>query len=178
MRNVGDRLHIGGDVFAFGAVATRRAGDKRAIFVAQRHRQTVDLRLGGERDLLVLRQAQKAADAADEIDDVFLRKGIVERQHRHRVAHLGKARRRRGADPLRQAFKRAQLRKARLDRVIALAQRVVVRVGNGRRVVLIIAPVVLGDLGFEPRVLGLGLLFGEIVDGRLGFFAAGHCDFN
>ena len=71
MRNVGDRLHIRGDVLAFGAVAARRAGDKRAILVAQRHRQTVDLRLGGERDLLVVRQAQKAADAADKIGDVL-----------------------------------------------------------------------------------------------------------
>ena len=147
VRNVLKRLHIGGDVLAFGAVATRRAGDERAVFVAQRHRQAVDFRLGGEGNLLVLWQAQKAADAADEIDDVFFGKGIVERQHRHRVADFGETRRRRCADPLRQAFQRAQLRKACLDRVVALAQRVIGSIRNGRRVLLIIAAVMLGDFG-------------------------------
>ena len=149
LRNVLQRFHIGGDVLALGAVAARRAGDQRAVLVAQRHRQAVDLRLGGKRDLLVLRQTQKAADAADEIDDVLFGKRVVERQHRHRVPDLGEARRRRRADPLRQAFQRAQLRKARLDRVVALAQRVIGRIGNGRRVLLIIAPVMLGDLGLR-----------------------------
>ncbi len=164
LRNVLQRFHIGGDIFALGAVAARRAGDELAVLVAQRHRQAVDLRLGGEYDLLVLRQAQKAADAADEIDDVLLGKGIVERQHRHRMPHFGEARRRRRADPLGQACQRAQLRKARFDRVVALAQRVIGRVRHGRRIVLVIAPVMRGDLGLEPRVLGLGLLFSEIVD--------------
>ena len=153
VRNVLQRLHIGGDILAFGAVAARRAGDELAFLVAQRHRQAVDLRLGGECDLLVLRQTQKAADAADEIDDVFFGKGIVERQHRHRVADLGESRRGRRADPLRQAFQRAQLRKARLDRVVALAQRVIGRIRNGRRILLIIAAVMLGDFGLQPHVL-------------------------
>ena len=148
------------------AVAARRAGDQLAVLVAQRHRQAVDLRLGAKSDLLVVRQPQEAADAADEIDDVFLGEGIVERQHRHRVPDLGEARRRRRADALRQAFARAQLRKARLDRAVAPPQRVVVGVGDGGRVFLVIAPVVLGDFGAKPRVLGLGLLLGEIVDGR------------
>ena len=59
----------------------------------------------------------------------------------------------------------AQLRKARLDRVIAPPQRVIFGVRHARRVVLVIAPVVPGDLGREPRVLGLGLFFSEVVDG-------------
>ncbi len=149
---------VGGDVLAFAAVAARRAGHQHAVFVAQRHRQAVDLRLGAEGDLFVLRQPQEAADAADEIDDVFFGERIVERQHRHRVADFGKARRRRRADPLGQALQRAQLRKARFDRAVALAQRVIVGIGNARRVVLVIAPVVRGDFRLKPRVLGLGLL--------------------
>ena len=83
------------------------------------------------------------------------------------MPHLGEARRRRRADMLGQAFQRAQLRKARLDRGIALPQRVVGGIRNRRRVFLIIAPVVLGDLGREPRVLGLRLLLGETLDGQL-----------
>ena len=47
--DVGNGAHIGGDVFAFVAVAARRALDQPAALVAQRDRQTVDLGLG--RDL-------------------------------------------------------------------------------------------------------------------------------
>ena len=92
------------------------------------------------------------------------------------MADLGETRRGRRADPLRQAFQRAQLRKARLDRVVTLAQRVIGRIRNGRRILLIIAAVMLGDLGLQPRVIGLGLFFGESVDRRFGFFVAGHND--
>ena len=166
VRNVLQRFHVGGDVLALAAVAARRAGDQLAVLVAQRHRQAVDLRLGAEGDLLVVRQTQETADAADKIDDVLFRERIVERQHRHRVPHLGEARRRRRADTLRQAFERAQLREARLDRGVALPQPVVFGVRDRRRVVLVVAPVVLGDLGREPRVLGLRLLFGEVFDGE------------
>ena len=140
------------------AVAARRPGDQRAVLVAQRHRQAVDLRLGGEDDLLVLGKPQETADAGDEIDDVVVGEGIVEREHRHRVPHLGEARRRRGAHALRQAFERAQVRKARLDRGVAPPQRVVGGIRNRRRLFLIIAPVVRGDLCRQPRVLGLRLL--------------------
>ena len=126
VRNVVQRFHVGGDVLALAAVAARRAGDERAVLVAQRHRQAVDLRLGGKRDLLRRRgKPQKAADAADEIDHVFLRKRVVEREHRHRVADFGETRRRRRTDPLRQAVLRPQLRKALLDRRITPPQRVV-----------------------------------------------------
>ena len=48
-----------------------------------------------------------------------------------------------------------------LDRAIALAQRVVFGVRDGRRVVLVVALVVLGELRMQPRVLGLGLLLGQ-----------------
>ena len=99
--------------------------------------------------------------------DVVVRKRIVEREHRHRVPHLGEAPGRRDADLQRQAFQRAQVGKALLDRAVALAQRVVLGVRDRRRVVLVVALVVLADLGMQPRVLGLGLLFGEVVDGDL-----------
>ena len=98
LRHVLQRADIGGDVLAFGAVAAGGGGDEFAILVAQRHRQPVDLRLGAEGDLLVVAQLQKAADAGDEIDDVLIREGVVERQHRHRVADFLEAAGGRGAD--------------------------------------------------------------------------------
>ena len=165
LRHVVQRLDIGGDVLAFAAVAARRAGDELAVLVAQRHRQAVDLRLGGKHDLLIVGKPQEAADAADKIDHVGFGEGVVERQHRHRVPHLGEARRGRDADPLRQAFARAQLRKARLDRGVAPPQLVIFGVGDRRRVFLIIAPIVPGDFVRQPRVLGLRLFFGQSLDG-------------
>ena len=74
---------------------------------------------------------------------------------------LAKRARRRRADALRQAVGVRELRKARLDRRVATAQLVVFGVGDGRRVFLIVAAVVRGDLFGQPRVLGLRLLFGE-----------------
>ena len=48
--NLGDGLDVGGDIFAGGAVAAGGGGDQLAVLIADRHRQPVDLRLGGEGD--------------------------------------------------------------------------------------------------------------------------------
>ena len=55
-------------------------------------------------------------------------------------------------------------RKPRLDRLQALAQLVVLGVGDLRRVLLVIEPVVMADLLGETLVLGARLALGEIVD--------------
>ena len=73
------------------------------------------------------------------------------------MADLGELRRRRRADPAVGRIRPHQVREARLDRVVALAQRVVVGIRDGRRILLVVALVVLGDLGGEPLELGLGL---------------------
>ena len=52
--------------------------------------------------------------------------------------------------------------------VVALPQRVIVGVGDGRRVLLVVALVVRLDLGLQPRVLALGLARRHLVDGELG----------
>src|SRR4029078_10400676 len=105
---------ICGDVLTLGAIAARRGGDEFGVFVAQRYRQAIDLRLRAERELRVVAQGEEAPDAAGEVDDILLGKGVVEREHRHRVANLGKARRRRRTDALGQAVARAKLRKSLL----------------------------------------------------------------
>ncbi len=84
------------------------------------------------------------------------------------MAHFGKARRRRGADALRQACRRAQLRKARFDRAVALPQLVIIGVADGRRVFLVITPIMCGDLGLKPRVLGFALRFGKVSHRNFG----------
>ncbi len=176
LRYVLERADIGGDVLTFGAVAAGGGGDQFAILVTQRHRQAVDLRLGAERKLVVLAELEEAADACNEIDDVLVLHGVVEREHRHRVAHFLEAARRRGADPDRQRFQRAQVGKACLDGVVAFAQRIVLGVGDDRRVLLVVALVVLGDFACQPIVLGLRLLGGQQIDRSfVGFdFGFGH----
>src|SRR4029079_4164408 len=71
---------------------------------------------------------------------------------------------RRGADLLRGRVRTDEFRKASFDRVEALAQCVVFGVGNGRRVILVIALVVLFELEREPHVLDPGLRLGEVGD--------------
>ncbi len=174
---VRDLLHrpdIGGDVLALEAVAAGGGFDQLPVLVAQRHREPVDLRLGGERDRLVLLEIEEAADARDEIGDLLGVERVLQRQHRHRVAHLGEAARRRGADLARQALQRAQVRERFLDRLVAAAQRVVFRVRHRRRVLLVVGCVVLRDFGLKARVLGLGLLLGQFVDGDLAEIAGRH----
>ena len=104
----------------------------------------------------------------DEIGDVGLVERVVERQHRHRVPHLGKAARGRGAHLARQAVQRPKIGIPLLDRVVALPQRVVFRIRNGRRVLLIVGFVVLFDFGFKTRVLAFGLPRRHLLDGKLG----------
>ena len=66
-----------------------------AVFVAQRHRQAVDLRLGGKGDLLVVVSRRKRRMRPTKSTTSVFGERVVERQHRHRVPHLGEARRRR-----------------------------------------------------------------------------------
>src|SRR4029077_5365145 len=99
---------------------------------------------------------------------------VIERQHRHRMPDFCEPPRRRRADPLGQALQGAQLRKTVLDRAVAPPQRVIGGIGHARSVVLIVAPVVPGDLGLKPRVLGLGLFLREVVDGKLRGIFCGH----
>ena len=132
------RADVGGDVLAGGAVAARGAAHQLAVLVAQRQRQAVDLRLGHERPASRRRQPQEAPDAGDELGHVLFVERVVEREHRHGVATLANrptAPRR----PAATAILADQLGKARLDRVVAPAQRIVLGVRNRRRIVLIVA---------------------------------------
>jgi hypothetical protein len=78
---------------------------------------------------------------------------------------------RRDADLARGGILADQFRKARLDRVIALTQRIIFGVGNARRIVLVVALVMLGQNLGEPFQLGRGLLLGQGFGlGKIGEF--------
>jgi len=179
MRDLFQSPDVGGDVLALAAVAARRSPDQRAALVAQRHRQAVDLRLGGEHNLLVVLQVQEPADAADKLRDLIGAEGVLQRQHWYRVADLGKAAGWRGAHLAGQAVQGTQVREPCLDLLVAAAQPVVFRVRNRRSVLLVVGLVVLLEFAFEPRVLALGLTLRQVLDGDLGIpgwlgFAGGH----
>ncbi|MHC2628555.1 hypothetical protein ACVME5_001209 [Bradyrhizobium liaoningense] len=163
LRHVFEGADVGGDVLADRAVAARCGSDELAALVTQRHREAIDLRLGGEIDLIVV-ELQESHDAADEVAHILFGKGVVERQHGNGMPDFLEAARRRRADLLGGRVRGDELGKARLDRVEALTQRVVLGVGDGGRVLLIVALVVPLDLEREPHVLDLGLRLGEVGD--------------
>ncbi len=154
VRDDGDRAHVGGHVLALEAVAARRRLDELAVLVAQAARKPVDLRLGGHGEGGALRHAQKAAHAGAELLDLLVGENVAEREHRHGVADFGEFLRRRRADLAVHRLRVGEFREGLLERGVAAAQLVVFGVRNGRRVLAVIAPVVLGDLGAEPRVFG------------------------
>ena len=145
---------IGGHHLAGGAVAAGGGEDQLALLVAQRAGQAVDLRLGGERHLVVRREVEEAAHPADELAHFLLGEGVVEAEHRQRVADLGEMRGRRRADLPRRAVLADQMRELRFQRGIAPHQRVIVGVGNLGRVLAMVEPVVARDLGGEALQLG------------------------
>ncbi|MGY3447697.1 hypothetical protein ACVILH_000039 [Bradyrhizobium sp. USDA 4353] len=101
LRHVPQGTDVGGDVLALGAVAAGGRRNQFATFVAQGHRQPVDLRLGREIDAIVIRELEETRNAADEVAHVLLGEGVVERQHRHGVPDLLETAGRRCADLLR-----------------------------------------------------------------------------
>ena len=123
---------------------------KRAVLVAQADRQAVELRLGRVLDCLDARAPRaRAVEGAH----FLLVEGVAERQHRHAVPHLGELRQRRAADALGRRIRRAQLGMLRLQRLQLAEQRVVLRVGDLRRVLHVVEPVVALDLSRSASIL-------------------------
>ena len=80
------------------------------------------------------------------------------------MGDLGKAGGRRRADPARRAVGADQLRKARLDRIVAPAQLVIGGVADLGRILGVIQLVVMRDLGGEAGQFALRLLLGQQFD--------------
>ena len=100
MRNFGDGADIGGHILAFAAIAARRGLDQHTVFIAERARQPIDLRLRRHQQGIVLLEPQKLADARAEFGDLVIGENIAERQHGDRMPHLGEFLRRSRSDRL------------------------------------------------------------------------------
>ena len=157
VRDRGDGHHVLGDILAFHAVAACRRLGERAILVAQRDRQPVDFRLGGEGERRIGVELQKAVHAFNEVRHVLGVEGITQRQHRHAVLDLAEAFGRRRADAFRGAVGAHELGEACLDRRVAPAQCVVLGVGDLRRVLAVIELVMVADERGEAAKFGLGI---------------------
>src|SRR5690606_27033172 len=166
VRNVGNRLQVGRDVLAHGAVAARGALNEHAILVAKRRRQAVDLGLGGEGKFQSLVALEEAAAALDEIDDVLIGIGLRKTEHRRGVPHLCKAFGRGRPDGAGWAVRADQVGKGSLDLGIAPTERVIFSIGDLRRILLMVGDVGCGDLARQPLQFGGGLFGCQLVYGN------------
>ena len=146
LRNGADGAHIGGDVLAGRTVATGRRAGEDAMLITQADGKTVELRLGGQQQVVVV---EPLLQALDESGKFFFAEDVIQRQHRHVMRHRGKsaiglaadaAGRRIGGDGRAAGgFQRAQL----------AHQRVVFGVGNARVIKDIVGVVVRTDFGAQ-----------------------------
>ena len=138
VRNFLDGLDIGGDVFAFGAVAARCRVDQFAALVSDRDREPVDLRLGGEREWRCRGDAKEPAYARVKVVDIAVVECIAERQHRDVVADFAKRLVRLSADPIGGTLGWHDIGKTVHNLVVSPAQCIIGGIGNVRRIVAMV----------------------------------------
>ena len=151
LRNILDRPHVGGHVLAHGAVAAGRRQHQLPALVADRAAQPVDLRLRGHRDESVRRQVQETPNAPDKLRDFILGKAVFEAEHRPRMRDLGERRGWSRSQSLRRRVCSDELRKLLFKLAVLADQRVIFRVADLRRVLVVVEPVVARDLLREPH---------------------------
>jgi len=123
-----DRLQVGGDVLATGAVAPRRAADEDAVLVHERDGRAVDLRLGHVGDGLV--GVEPLAHVVAPLLEALEGGHLLERAHRTQVCDLSEALGRSGTDPLGRRARQAQRGIRFLESEQLVHHAVVIRVGE------------------------------------------------
>ncbi len=152
-RHRGDGLDVRRHVLAGYAVAPGRGPIETALAVHERDRQPVDLEL-----------AQVRAAAAEPLGpghpciEVLGREHVVEAQQPLQVLDRREVRREPPADPLARRVRRPQLGDLLLDALQLAHHRVVVDVGDQRRVEHVVAVLVLEQLGGQLRMPLPGIL--------------------
>ena len=149
LRNRADRPHVLRHVVADLPVAARRGADQAAVFVEERHRHPVHLRLDDVPPLRARRHL--AREERVELHEVALLVALVERLHRRRVAHLRKAGYRLAAHPERRRVGVLELGVLPLKGEELLVHRVVFGVGDDGARLDVVQPVVAVYLRNEMR---------------------------
>ena len=143
-----------------------RPATRRPPLVAERDRQAVDLRLGREaRSRRPCRSSRKRRTRSTNSVTSSSSKALSSDSIGTRCRTLPKRLAGLRADAPRRAVGAHELGKARLDRRVAAAQRIVLGIGDLGRILLIVELVVVSDDGGEPLQLVLGLGLTEIGDG-------------
>ena len=166
MRQVAHSAQVLGHVLAGLAVAARGAEDEPAVLVTHGRREAVDLGCAVERHGLILGEIEEAAHAAQKLGELVVVERVGERQHGRVVADLGEARRGRRAHALAGAVGALEIGEARLDGLVAPAQRVVVGIEQFGIGVLVVEPVVAGDLARQALKLACRGVGGQVFRGR------------
>ena len=148
LRHGPDRQNILGNVVTDRSVAARRCVTQMTVFVEQRNRHAVDLRLDDDRDFLV---RQQPLEPPIKIRDLFFRIGVVETQHRDAMRDLAECFQRLIADLLRRRIRRRQLRELLFEILQLAVKRVVLAIADRRRRLLVIAAVMSLDLAPQMR---------------------------
>ena len=171
LRNVGDCADVRGHVLAHRTVAARRGKHQLSQFIAKRAAQSVDLGLRGHRHRRVRRQRKEALHPRHELRDLVGGKGILQAEHRPCMGNLGERAGRCRAEPLRRRIRSHQLREALLEVAVFANERVIFRVGNLRRILVMIELVVPSNLPRQPHQAVGGVGFAYLSLSRLAIRA-------
>src|SRR5207248_11656402 len=139
-RNGADRLQVRRDVLAGVTVAARAAAFEHAALIGEAHRQSIELGFGFVFDALEL---ERFADAAVEALRFFGRKGVTDGEHRHARRYGLERRYRVSTHALGRRIRARKRRIFALDLLELTKERIVLRVADRRRVVDVVAVVVL-----------------------------------
>ena len=162
LRNSGDMGDIGSDILAHLPVPPRGRQHQRAMLIAQRAGEPVNLVLHGESDLGILREIEIALHPLRKFEQLLVRKRIVEAKHPDFMGNFGK---RRGGDVmpdlLRRRIRAHQMRELRFQLGIAADQRIIFGIGNFRSIFSMIELVMPRNLFGEAHKLVGGVSFGH-----------------
>ncbi len=146
-----DRAHVGGDVFSHHAVASCGRKVQHPVQVAQVHGQAIELQLAGignHRGRLA-GLGEQLAHPRIESDRVGLAEPVVQRQHRHGMAHRRQIGAWCSADPQCRRIGRGELRVLSLQGLQLREQAIEFGIRNQRRIQHVIGGVVTLDLGAQ-----------------------------
>jgi pantothenate kinase type III len=88
-RDGANGTHVGGNIFAGGAIATGRRLHQHAVFIENADRQAVQLQLAAVGQVIAAFQA--ILYALVEREEALFIKDVIQRQHRHFMADLAES---------------------------------------------------------------------------------------
>ena len=159
MRDIGNRQDILGHIIAGNAISARGGSDEPAVFVEQRNRHTVHLRLDRKMDCPFLGEL---ADAGHKLAQFLGGIGVVEALHRHEVLGRGEFLERLAADAPGRGILGGELR-VLIFEVLEFAQEgIEFLIRNLRRGVLVVELIVTLEFRTETRDLLANARFVEL----------------